>query len=109
MSFHCVKLKKIPHKKFRVHQKYYLNYDVVESYDIFDPVQAAYEFYDDWIKSGGVDLHLGANRLTDRQLFWVAAAKVDFRKYHSQDQEDDHFNERFSSRPGFSDAFNCKK
>lgn len=58
----------------------------VKDFDIFsEKFQNAYEFYDALLKSGEKELELGANRLTSRQLFWVAAARVEYTKYQFED------------------------
>lgn len=81
-------------------------------------MQVSYEFYDEWLNSGGIDLELGANRLTSRQLFWVAAArhfyaKVQPSKIKSPDFfvfEDvrENLHQRFSKNRGFRETFQCK-
>lgn len=74
---------------------------------MYDEEQIAYEFYDDWLNSGGKELKLGANRLTDRQMFWVAVARVSYVKYQLDDEvASRHFTD-FSKKKGFVEAFKC--
>lgn len=40
----------------------------------------AYDNYVEWESNGGVDLMLGGNRLTNRQLFWMALARSRYQK-----------------------------
>lgn len=82
----------------------------VKDFNIFDDdIQVAYEFYDDWLKSGGIELELGANRLTSRQLFWIAVTKVRFEKKQSSEgwTVDKGLHRNFYSKPGFKSAYYC--
>lgn len=49
-------------------------------FDAIDIFKFAYDSYVEWESKGGVDLLLGANRLTNRQLFWMALARSRYQK-----------------------------
>lgn len=74
-------------------------------------MQTAYEFYEDWLETGGEDLELGAHRLTSKQLFWVAAARVYVDKKRSGNSNEEErlskWNSFFSRKQGFREAFHC--
>lgn len=86
-----------------------------------DPFDFAYENYVKWEDNGGKDLILGANRLTTRQLFWLALARSRYRKQKAgvsgidgNDYERTFFWFKNKQDPlemyeKFQDAYNCKK
>ena len=45
-----------------------------------DGIKLAFDSYVDWESKGGKELLLGANRLTNRQLFWFAIARSRYSK-----------------------------
>lgn len=64
--------------------------------------------------SGGEELELGANRLTNRQLFWVAVARFEFIKeqienLYGKNTFWNNFHNYISAKKGFGEAFDCKK
>jgi hypothetical protein len=82
----------------------------------FDTYQIAYEKYVRWEESGGKELQLAANRLTNRQLFWIAAARVASAKFHprvpltfdpAQRLINHYHHVFFKSNKGFQEAFKC--
>jgi hypothetical protein len=61
-------------------------------------------------------LQIGANFLTNPQLFWVARAVFHFSKYHKTIKSDlnalqrlqtQYMHVEFKSKRGFQEAFNC--
>lgn len=81
-----------------------------------DNIQIAYESYVDWEAKGGRELQLGANLLTNKQLFWLATARRMFGKYHpkapvSLDSinrlQDKYLHVFLKSKKGFQEAFEC--
>lgn len=84
----------------------------VEDNNIFgDSEQLAYEFYKDWLVEKK-DMDLGANRLIDRQLFWVATARTEYRKHQLDSDKNSlryiNYHNFFSSKKGFAEAFECE-
>jgi hypothetical protein len=89
--------------------------------DVFKPLgkslQLAYENFVEWENSGGKDLQLGSNRLTNRQLYWVAFARTFYHKYHDEIVPKDYepyrrlqqkyFHVWMKQNSGFQEAFNC--
>ena len=83
----------------------------------FDVVQFAYEHYVKWELNGGKDLLIGANRLTNRQLFWFALARSisTKRRDYSKTAEGKIYGEVhlaysnliMEEEIGFREAFNC--
>lgn len=88
-------------------------------YQAIDEFKFAYDNYVAWELKGGKDLSLGANKLTNRQLFWLALARSRYRKQKAgvsgidgDDYERTFFwfkgkddpLEKFES---FKEAFNC--
>jgi hypothetical protein len=80
--------------------------------------QFVYESYVEWENNGGKDLQIGANRLTNRQLFWMAFARTYYTKFHERGEISDDieplirlqlsfFHVWVKTKPGFQDAFNC--
>jgi hypothetical protein len=78
--------------------------------------QVAYEHYDNWLNSNNTDHQIGANYLTNRQLFWVAAAFSHFTKHnkrvpHDIDQlqrvRDEFLHVNYKINKGFQRAFSC--
>lgn len=57
-----------------------LFYDPLPFLNAIDEFQFAYDHYAKFENSGGKDLLLGANRMTNRQLFWLALARSRYRK-----------------------------
>jgi hypothetical protein len=82
-----------------------------------DELQIGYENYVEWENSLGKDLQVGANRLTNQQLYWFATARVFYTKFHndiiSEDFESDrrlisnNFHVSIKQKPGFQEAFSC--
>jgi hypothetical protein len=82
-----------------------------------DEIQFSYENYVEWENSGRKDLQIGANRLSNRQLFWVAYARRYYRKYHNEIVPEDfepeqrlqqkYFHVWIKSKSDFQEAFNC--
>jgi hypothetical protein len=78
--------------------------------------QIAYENYVQWEESGGKELQIAANRLTNRQLFWVAVARFLSAKTHPKVPKilDDARNKNkflhvlLKSNKGFQEAFECE-
>jgi hypothetical protein len=80
-------------------------------------IQLAYKNFVEWENSGGKDLQLGSNRLTNRQLYWVAYARTDYHKYHDEIVPKDFLPQRrliqkyfhvwMKHFSGFQEAFNC--
>lgn len=69
-----------------------------------------------WENEGGKDLQLGANRLTNKQLFWIAITRSRYVKHHpgvpanfrfSQRLQSDYLHVLTKSYKGFQQAFNC--
>lgn len=94
-------------------------WNVTNFNSLSDEMQVSYEFYDDWLKSGGKELELGAHRLTNRQLFWVATARHFYAKvqpseikspvYSEFENVKESLNWRITKNAGFQEAFECKK
>lgn len=78
--------------------------------------QLAYDNYVRWEESGGKELQLSGNRLTNRQLFWVARARFHSVKFHPDATGTDtsllEQYERFfciiKTEDRFQEAFKCK-
>lgn len=87
--------------------------DFAWNLDLFwDSWHVAYEFYEEWLKARGEDLELGAHRLSNKQLFWVAAVRsaVAKQRYEKPEEEAKWFsvlNRSMLKRPGFVEAFHC--
>lgn len=86
------------------------------NFDSNDNIQIAYESYIDWETKGGKELQLGANLLTNKQLFWMATARRMFGKYHTeapvsldpiQRLQDKYLHVYLKSKKGFQEAFVC--
>lgn len=62
------------------------------------------ETYVKWLKNGGYELNLGAFKLTNRQMYWLARAHRQSSKtaYNPRPFEYNLFG-------NFDDAFNCKQ
>lgn len=80
-----------------------------------DSIQIAYDHYTNWLETHK-DLQIGANFLTNPQLFWMARAVFHFTKYHRTVAEETNPIQRlqiefmhveFKSKIGFQDAFKC--
>jgi hypothetical protein len=54
------------------------------NFDADDNIQIAYENYVQWETDDEKELQLGANLLTNRQLYWMATARRMFAKYHQK-------------------------
>lgn len=78
----------------------------------------AYDNYVEWETKGGKDLLLGANRMTTRQLFWLALARSRYRKQKASSgkQESDydqtffwfkHHEAPLETYESFREAFHC--
>ena len=76
-----------------------------------DEIKLAYDSYVEWELKGGKELLLGANRLTNRQLFWIAFARARYRKelfshykffYDGNEYDLNTFDT-------IKEAFNCKE
>lgn len=70
-----------------------------------------------WEESGGQGLLIGANRLTNRQLYWVAVARKYYAKYQSIVPEDflpfnrlqnEYLHVWLKNKKGFQEAFECQ-
>ncbi|KAG5667502.1 hypothetical protein PVAND_015481 [Polypedilum vanderplanki] len=77
--------------------------------------QIAYENYKNWLKNHK-DLQIGANYLTNEQLFWIASAVSNFNKYHktvpkSTNERNrlnhEYMHVRYKFFKGFQEAFQC--
>jgi hypothetical protein len=82
-----------------------------------DPDEIAYKAYVLWEESGGEELQLAANRLTNRQLFWIAVARFSSAKYHPMVPASIHPASRlqfefchvfYKDFQGFQEAFKCE-
>jgi hypothetical protein len=80
-----------------------------------ESVQIAYEHYVIWLKHNK-ELRIGAHKLSNEQLFWVALAVCNYNKYHSTITNDINSFQRlqiefmhfdFKSRRGFQESFSC--
>ena len=76
-----------------------------------DGIQLAFDSYVDWELKGGKELLLGANRLTNRQLFWLAFARSRFVKRTNRPDQfivgsNDYDINSFDS---IKETFNCKE
>lgn len=78
--------------------------------------QVSYENYVRWEREGGKDLLLGANRLTNDQLFWVATTRTHYVKHHpgvpiefrySKRLQIEYLHVLIKNYKGFQEAFNC--
>lgn len=77
-------------------------------------IQFSYDHYVKWEANGGKELLLGANRLTTRQLFWIALARTIYVKSKSDEKKTsyDKTVSRFKNSPldlneSFLKDFNC--
>jgi len=71
-----------------------------------------------WERNGGRDLQLGANLLTNRQLYWMAVALVEYLKFHPSATADNifeiyrsklqNFHVFIKHNKGFQDDYQCK-
>lgn len=84
--------------------------------NILDNFDFTYWYYKQWL-SNNTDLQIGANQLTNQQLYWVANSVARFLKYHRTVPKNYYSRARFQfdnlhvfykSKPGFQDAFGCK-
>lgn len=57
-----------------------LLHDAQKLHNSIGEFKFAYDNYVSWEENGGKDLLLGANRLSTRQLFWLALARSRYRK-----------------------------
>lgn len=82
--------------------------------DINDEI--SYDYYERWLKSGHKELQLGANYLTNQQLFWMALVRKFYVKFQpntpqSVDPEgqlkSDYLHVVYKNQPGFQRAFEC--
>ncbi|KAG5669536.1 hypothetical protein PVAND_017423 [Polypedilum vanderplanki] len=78
-------------------------------------VQISYEHYKNWLKNHK-EMQIGANYLTNEQLFWVADAVEGFNKYHRTVPKSinernrlnyEYMHVRYKFMKGFQDAFQC--
>jgi len=75
----------------------------------------AYQNYVAWEADGGKELLLGANRLTTKQLFWLALARSRYRKQKADSGDDKDrtfffFKDRYEpleTYKGFREAYHC--
>lgn len=88
-----------------------------------DPFQMGYENYLRWEKNGGQELLIGANRLSNHQLYWVALVRRLYLKINPLIANIESFqfyvktvfdfydfknlNSIFKLQAGFVDAFQC--
>ncbi|KAG5666887.1 hypothetical protein PVAND_014894 [Polypedilum vanderplanki] len=79
-------------------------------------IEIAYDHYINWLKTNK-DLQIGANILTNPQLFWMARAVFHFAKYHRtiknetneiQRLQIEYMHVEFKSKKGFQEAFECE-
>ncbi|KAG5669415.1 hypothetical protein PVAND_017302 [Polypedilum vanderplanki] len=80
------------------------------------PDQISYEYYKNWLKNH-TELQIGANYLTNEQLYWVADAVTRFNKYHrtvpktinkrNRLTSDEYMHARYKNFKGFQEAFKC--
>lgn len=79
-------------------------------------IQIAYEHYKKWLKNNNTELQIGANYLTNEQLFWVAYGVSFYTKYHKTAPLNLHWKLRLKHNsthvltklnPGFQEAFHC--
>lgn len=82
-----------------------MNYDDLTSF--------AFESYTNWLKNN-TDLFIGANYLTNDQLFWVVMAVTSFKKYPKTAHQAssfrlimENFHIYFKNIKGFQEAFKC--
>jgi hypothetical protein len=70
-----------------------------------------------WLKTGGQELQLSANYLTNNQLYWQALARYLFAKYHPAvpvtvetylRQQQKFLHVWLKHKKGFQEAFDCK-
>jgi hypothetical protein len=94
----------------RSFQKYARDFSVV-----IENLQLAYEAYSRWLKDH-VDLQIGANYLTNQQLYWQAVTVSHYAKFHRTvpKRTDPHkrlvyeYTHVFMKRHrGFQEAFRC--
>lgn len=81
------------------------------------PIDFAYESYSEWLNAHE-DLKLGANILSNKQLFWVARAVFEYRKLHREVPfavrilgnffNGLNFEHDFRLSKNFQDAFGCQ-
>lgn len=79
--------------------------------------QIAYESFVRWEESGGKELQLAANHLTNRQLYWVATARFISTKFHpkvpksfnrANRLKNKYLHVDFKNNKGFQEAFKCE-
>ncbi|KAG5669474.1 hypothetical protein PVAND_017361 [Polypedilum vanderplanki] len=78
-------------------------------------VETGFQYYKNWLKNH-TELQIGANYLTNEQLFWVAYAVKVFKKFHRTVPRTTHEGNRlrqeymhvyFKRLKGFQEAFKC--
>ena len=76
-----------------------------------DEIKLAFDSYVDWESSGGKELLLGANRLTNRQLFWLAFARSRYVKRSKLPDQFHVLKDEFdlNSFDSIKETFNCKE
>ena len=83
--------------------------------DFTDNFDKTYWIYKKWL-SNHTDLQVGANQLTNLQLYWVANSVSRFTKYHRNVPKTysrrlrlqfAHLHVFYKNKPGFQDAFGC--
>ena len=58
--------------------------------DHTDEINLTFNSYAEWESKGGKELKIGANRLTNQQLFWVALARSRYVKLRGVPYEDNY-------------------
>ena len=76
-----------------------------------DKIKLAFDSYVEWELNGGKELLLGANRLTNRQLFWIALARSRYRKRSDLSNDfwfgaDDYYD--LNTFDSIKETFGCK-
>lgn len=80
-----------------------------------DSRQISYEVYAKWL-ANNTEKYIGANYLTNPQIFWIASAFSSFNKYHrtvpkKRDEArrltNEYLHVYFKNKPGFQEAFMC--
>lgn len=95
-----------------------LQFDAQKFYDGIDEFKFAYDNYVEWESRGGKDLLLKGNRLTNKQLFWLALARSGYRKQkgvpgiEGNDYDRTFFWFKHKEKPletyeSFKDAYHC--
>lgn len=78
--------------------------------------QLSFDYYSNWLSQGNKELQLGANRMTNQQLFWIALARKFFVKYQPNipknfdpfgQLQNNFLHVLYKKQKGFQEAFGC--